>query len=300
MSPGRTALLDKSEERILKRELKKLWMTKTEQGDWVFTGPQIAKILEFGEPGSPYTHIKPVYVFNYRQKFNLPIRFEKKSYPHRYAHGKQDEPLDLSAWIGLIEQIPSGSFHGKRKRSFNALVFWTGLRNSEMRILTPEDIELERDRIIIKAFRLKKSSKLSVKDRTYNVELRLSWYFVEEIYDWVNRFSPGETLWNVSRKQAWVWVKEIYPEGYPHMMRLNRITAMCSDPRFSLAEIRAWSGLHISTIEAYISKSGRFATTAADKMTDLMLEGKDELGGILKQLNNLSEVDRAKVSKFLE
>ena len=169
-----------------------------------------------------------------------------------------------------------------------------------MRILTPEDIELERDRIIIKAFRLKKSSKLSVKDRTYNVELRLSWYFVEEIYDWVNRFSPGETLWNVSRKQAWVWVKEIYPEGYPHMMRLNRITAMCSDPRFSLAEIRAWSGLHISTIEAYISKSGRFATTAADKMTDLMLEGKDELGGILKQLNNLSEVDRAKVSKFLE
>jgi len=300
MSIGRQALLTPSEERILKRELKKLWMIKNNEGNWAYSGPQIAKMLGFGVPGSPYVHIKPVYVYNYRQKFNLPIRFEKKSYLHRYAHGKQEEPLDLSEWIGLIDQIPWGSFHGKRKRSFNALVFWTGLRNTEMRILTPDEIELERDRIIIHAFRLKKSSELSVRERTYDVELRLEWVFVEEIYDWVNRFSPGETIWDVSRKQAWVWVKEIYPEGYPHMMRLNRITAMCRDPRFSLAEIRAWSGLHISTIEAYISKSGRFVTTAADKMTQIMSEGKDELGGILKQLNNLSEEDKRKVAKFLE
>jgi hypothetical protein len=292
--------LTPSEERALKKELKKLWMIKDNEGNWAFNGPQIAKMLGFGVPGSPYVQLKPEYVYNYRQKFNLPIRFEKKHYPHRYAHGKQEEPLELSEWIDQIDQIPSGSFHGKRKRSFNALVFWTGLRNTEMRILTPDDIEIESDRMIIHAFRLKKSSALSVKDRTYDVELRLEWMFVEEIYDWVKRFETDDIIWNVSRWSAWSWVKEIYPEGYPHMMRLNRITAMCSDPRFSIAEIRAWSGLHISTIEAYISKSGRFVTTAADKMTQIMSEGKDDLGGILKQLNNLSEEDKRKVAKFLE
>jgi hypothetical protein len=296
---GRQSLLDPKDERLLKRELKKLWMIKDEHGGWKFNGRQIAKMLGFGVEGSPFEALRPEYVYNYRQKFDLPIRFTKKSYPHRYKNGKVDEPIDLADWMRRIDAIPEGSFHGHRKRTYNETIFWTGLRNTELRMLVRNDVILENDRIIINAFRLKKGRNVTRKEAIYPLELRMNWVYVPEIYDYINRYSGEELLWDVSRWSAWMWVKEVYPESYPHHLRLNRITALCSDPRISIAEIRAWTGLHLVTINVYISKSGRFVTTVADKMGEIMGVEKNELGSIMKQINNLSEEDVRKLATIL-
>lgn len=271
MSIGRQSRLDRKSVRLLKKELKTLWMAKNEEGGWAFNGKQIAKMLGFGVPGGPFETLSPENVYHYRQYFGFKKRSNKITHPHRYKHGKQDEPIDLSDWIKRIDTIPKFGFNSKRRRTFNEFVFWTGLRKGELLIMTPSDIVIDGERMIINAFRLKKGD-VSREEATYPLELRLGWLFVDEIYDWVNRFDENERIYDIHPWTAWNYVKSIYPEGYPHYMRLNRITAMCSDPRFSIAEIRAWTGLHIVTINEYISKSGRFATTAAQKMTDIMAE----------------------------
>ena len=298
MSVGRQALLEPENERLLKKELTKLWKDVKSDGS-KYTGPEIARMLGFGVPGGPFERLKPLNVYHYRHKFDLPKRSEKINYPNRYSKGKQEEPMDLAEVIHGIEAIPSGSFHGKRMRTYNGLVFWSGLRNTEIRMLTPNDIEFTRDSLTINAFRLKKGD-IPREQATYPLELRLGWMFVDEIESWVKRFKDDEKIWDVDRTQGWRWVKKAFPEHYPHFFRLNVITLMCSDPRFSIAEIRAWTGLHIVTINSYISKSGRFATTAADKMSQIMMEeqgGRIEL--VLPQIDKMTEVEKQELRAIL-
>jgi hypothetical protein len=131
-----------------------------------------------------------------------------------------------------------------------------------------EDIEIDGDRIVINAFRLKKNRKLPREAKIYPIELRTKWPFMGGLVNWFERFpNPEDRPFDMHRQTAWDYVKYLHPDGYPHMYRFNRITAMCDDPRFNIAEIRAWTGLHLVTINNYISKSKRYATQAADKMT---------------------------------
>ena len=268
MSFGHQSLLNPEEEQELKAKIADYWMLKGRDGKPLMTGIQIAQKLRFGETDGPYPFLDPEYIYFFREKFDLPVRREYRGYPHRYKN-KQEEPIDLTEQIRRIDGLPDFGFHAKRRRSFNILDFWTGLRAMEIIMLKMGDITVDGDRIVINAFRLKKNRKLPREAKIYPLELRTKWPFVECLVDWFERFpSPEEHPFEMNRWTAWNYVKQLWPEGYPHMYRFNRITALCDDPRFSITEIRAWTGLHIVTINNYISKSGRYATQAADKMSD--------------------------------
>jgi len=272
-------LLSDKQEKQLKKDLKVLWMAKTPDGGWKYTGKQIAKALGFGAkeiPDNPYANIPPVQIYNYRMKFELPKRRAYRGYPHRYKHGKQEEEIDLLEIMRRVEAVESFTFHGKRKRAAYIFIFWGGLRNTENRNATPSDCVIDADQVIVDMFRLKKGSNVSVDEATYPIELRRKWWGVEELVQWIYRVEDEKgsnaKLFAVSRKTLWTWVKELFPKGYPHQLRLSRITYFCSDPDFSIAQIRSWTGLHLITIDKYIAKSGRYVTEAADLMTEKMDE----------------------------
>ncbi|MHA1972564.1 MAG: hypothetical protein ACTSW1_06215, partial [Candidatus Hodarchaeales archaeon] len=192
---------------------------------------------------------------------------------------KQDEILDLDECIKRLESIDDRNWHGRRKKAGCALGFWGGFRNTENRMLLRSDFEFDNDPegnevLRVSAYRLKKGRNVTSEEATYPIELRVDWSFVSLIIDWIELFEPFERPWNVSSRQTWLnWHKDVFGERfYPHWLRENRITFFCSDPRFSIAEIRNWTGLHLITIEEYISKSRRFTITATQKINQYLIE----------------------------
>jgi len=269
-------ILTPEQEEVLRKELEKWWNMKDSNGRPMLTGMEIAKkCLGFGDPNipnNPYVEIPPERIYYYRKKFNLPLRDEGYRHPRRYAYGKQESVLDLDKFIERIEAIPRTSFNNRRKRAGVSLGFWGGARNSENRNLRRKDFDYTEDQygnelLRVNLYRLKKGRRIRKEDTLYPIELRLTWPFVREVANWIEQFNPEERPWPVTRKTWWRWHKEILgPNFYPHYLRQNVITIMCSDPRFSIAEIRAWTGLHLITIQNYISKSRRFTLTATEKI----------------------------------
>ena len=274
------SILSPEQEQELKEKIEALWYLKDENGDWRYTGTQIARAISFRAkeaPDNPYAYLEPERIYNYRRKLGIEPRREPRGYPHRYRN-KQTDPIDLDTIIRKVEAVPCRDFNNRRKRAGFMLGFWGGFRNTENRLLTRSDFEFDENPYGIEvlrcnAFRLKKGRLVSRAEATYSVELILDWAFVREIAEWVERFSEGERPWCVHRQTWWRWHKDVLGRDfYPHFQRENRITFFASDPRFSIAEIRAWTGLHLVTIENYISKSRRFSVTATSKINEYLFE----------------------------
>ena len=271
-----TNLLTPDQEAELKDTLEYWWMKKNSQGEFQYTGMEIAKnVLAFGDPNipdNPYIHLEPERIYYYRNKFGLPKRDNGKRHPHRYKHGKQDDILDLDEYIKKMDAVDDMTFHNRRKKAGVALGFWGGARNSENRMLQNKDFQFAEDTngnelLRVTIFRLKKGRQITKQEATFPIELRTDWNYVPDIIKWIEKYSPNERPWKVSRRSWLNWHKEILGEKfYPHYLRLNTISVMCSDPRFSIAEIRAFTGLHLATIENYLSKSRRFTLSATDKL----------------------------------
>jgi len=268
--------LTPDQEAELKIILEDWWLRKDSQGNYMYGGMEIAKnVLGFGDPNipdNPYIHIPPDRIYYYRMKLGIEKRDTGERHPHRYKYGKQDDILDLDEFIKKVEGVDSLTYHHRRKKAGVALGFWGGARNSENRMLTAGDFEFDEDPsgnelLRVNLFRLKKGKDITRQEGTYPIELRTDWTFVPEIIAWIEKYDPKDRPWNVSRRSWLNWHKEILgKEFYPHYLRNNTISVMCSDPRFSIAEIRNWTGLHLVTIENYISKSRRFTISATEKL----------------------------------
>jgi len=274
------SILSPEQEQELKEKIEALWYLKDENGDWRYTGTQIARAIGFRAkeaPDNPYAYLEPERIYNYRRKLGIEPRREPRGYPHRYRN-KQTDPIDLDTIIRKVEAVPCRDFNNRRKRAGFMLGFWGGFRNTENRLLTRSDFEFDENPYGIEvlrcnAFRLKKGRLVSRAEATYSVELILDWVFVREIAEWVESFSERERPWDVHRQTWWRWHKDVLGRDfYPHFQRENRITFFASDPRFSIAMIRAWTGLHLVTIENYISKSRRFSVTATSKINEYLFE----------------------------
>ncbi|MHA1287541.1 MAG: hypothetical protein ACTSPB_09070 [Candidatus Thorarchaeota archaeon] len=277
-------LLTEEQEKQLKIELEALWTAKNTRGDYIYDGKEIAKALGFGGERdlgggrvNPYADLDPERVYYYRHKFELEKRSDKVNYPHRYKYGKQDAILDLDVLIKRLEKIGEQTFHRRRMTAGCALGFWGGFRNTENRLLTVNDFEFDetpngQEILRVDVFRLKKGD-IPRFQATFPVELRLDWVFVDKIIKWIENYEGDQRPWDVSRWTWWNWHKKVFGEKfYPHWLRENVITLFCSNPNVSIAEIHKWTGLHLVTINEYISKSRRFSITATEKMHEYRVE----------------------------
>jgi len=215
----------------------------------------------------------------------------KHKFPeHRYTFGKQKETLELEAFSKMLEKVDCidlGKYAPSLVKSFLAILFWTGLRKTEVHgakphryILLPckthsepivktteavrgilkEDIKEKGDSLFVKAIARKHGK------RDEPLELWLGLPHVNLIkQQWLNT-KPGERVFPLDEWDSWNIMKQIDKRKYLHFFRLNRITELCNDPEMSIVEICSWTGLTVSTIESYMARSKRFIHSTAEKM----------------------------------
>ena len=226
------------------------------------TARTIANVLEFGIEGSRYEELKMYHIYFYRGKFGLEPRRERpKGYP-RYKQ-KQDEVMAFDEFIETLnKKVRKDTFHHRRKRSYIILHYWTPLRKSEVYERTIEDFETKKGKLIVHLLRKKKKYPRSIKDEPLSIPLVFP--LMDEVVEWLkNREwadeeeNPKNKPWNFTSQTAWNYVREVFTNYYPHFFRFNWITDATSDPEVSLAELRSKTGLHVSTLNAYIMSSER-------------------------------------------
>jgi hypothetical protein len=73
---------------------------------------------------------------------------------------------------------------------------------------------------------------------------------------------------NIQSTKAWDLVKQILGEKYyPHFLRLNRITDLCSDPTTSISRLKSYTGIRsIDALDFYLGVSKKEQRAATDFM----------------------------------
>ena len=248
-------------------DLTPLWLVMNLDGSPRYTGTEIARMLGFGEPGS-YEKLKPHHVYYYRQKFKLPERAK------HYTYGKlgdYDAPevvrdtMDIEKFKEYIQNIgkdpKSREFYNKRKRAYLIIVFWSGLRKSEIYELTREEFEITDDGLTLETVRKKKQE-----DKVIPLFLPRTMWGIDEAIQWIERFEKTTRRpFEISSTTAWKYVKELAKELYPHWFRSNIVTDMSNDPEMTAGVMRSWFGFSYATIEKYLGAQQRLQKREAEK-----------------------------------
>ncbi len=209
---------------------------------------------------------------------------------HRYIYGKQTKATDLETFrrmIKKVDKIDLGKYDPLTIKSFLAILWWTGLRKSEVhgakshRYVCPpckrhpepivkhteaipgilkEDLEIRGDSLYVDAIARKHGK------REAPLELWIGFPFMDLIIEQWERTKPGHRVWPIDEWDSWNIMKKIDKRRYLHFFRFNRITELCANPELSVADICSWTGLTPQTINAYMERSGRFIKRAANAM----------------------------------
>lgn len=221
----------------------------------------------------------------------------KRNFPeHRYKHGKQDRVIALHVFTRMLNKAEQlylkGEYYFRKYdlliiQSFLAILYWTGLRKTEVHGAKPhryvlpsckrhseplekttqaisgilkEDIEIRGDTLFIRALARKHG------DREAPLELWIEFPYVDLIIKQWQRTPAKERVWSFSEWDSWKIVKQVEEKKYPHFFRFNRITELCLNPEMSVADICNWTGLTPQTVNKYLERSGRIIHSVAEKM----------------------------------
>jgi integrase len=200
----------------------------------------------------------------------------------KYKYGKKLETLSFKE----VKQKVLSAGLSWRDEAYFWLLYYTGVRKSEAYERTASDFKIK-DKFLAVDFKRKKGS-LNVPP----LELPLHWYGVDKIvksvqlatkshprqkaiYIYENKkrvriLKEGKWVFpNIQSTKAWELVEEVLGEEYyPHFLRLNRITELCSNPQANLTQIKSFSGIKSTRIieENYMGVSKREQQKAIEYM----------------------------------
>lgn len=217
----------------------------------------------------------------------------KHEFPeHRYKYGKQTKATDLGTFkrmLDKVDRIDLGKHDPLIVKSLLAILYWTGLRKTEVHGAKPhryvcppckrhsepiirytkpipgilkEDIWTKEDALYVNAIARKHGK------REAPLELWLGFPFMDLIVEQWKQTKSGQRVWPISEWDSWNLMKQIDKEKYLHFFRFNRITELCANPKLSVADICSWTGLTPQTIDAYMERSGRFIKRTAQAMKE--------------------------------
>lgn len=209
-------------------------------------------------------------------------------YPHRYKYGKIEKPIDLPIFLKLQERVPRVNRSGYSTgfiQALLALLYWTGLRKTEVlgrkRIryrvkagikvgkphpgLVKKDMRLEGDAIFVFSVDEKV---LKHGKREAPLVLRLDLPYVDLIVERWRKTKPKQRVFPIEYITFWRICKRVDPKFAPHFFRHNRVTKFSANPKLSLADICAWTGLSPQTVSTYMMRAGRFTKRTGDIMAE--------------------------------
>ena len=212
----------------------------------------------------------------------------------KYKHGKQCEHLTFKE---IQEMVSRAAPRLTREAlSFFWLLYYTGARKSELYERTVEDCSVSDIHFILDIGQRKKGSA-----KVPALELPLWFPGMNLVCEWLEKArSKNKTRklmertvngvrstkrlrarWlfpHVAARWAQVIVKEILgSQYYPHFLRLNRITEICSDPEANIERIHSFTGIKsIRVIEGYMGTSKKEQKAAVDFMAKQIKESQQK------------------------
>jgi len=211
----------------------------------------------------------------------------------KYKAGKQIEQLSFSEIQEKVAQAKSKLT--LEAEAFFWLLYYAGVRKSELYERTVEDCQLTETHLIIDFHRRKKGS-MRVEPLEFPVwfpgldviceqlekakKRRKSRKLIEKTVEGVRSTKRVKARWlfpHVHRAWALHIVKTVLGSRYyPHFLRLNRITEICSDPEANISRIRSFTGIKtIRVIEGYLGTSRKEQKAAVDFMAKQIRENKE-------------------------
>jgi len=210
-------------------------------------------------------------------------------YPHRYKHGKLEHTITLEEFDQMVEVIDSLDLKIGRKvfsplfvKSLLSVLYWTGLRKTEVIGAVPHRYRVKdgfkftaKIEGILKRHIIERDDKLYITalarkhgKRESPLIIHLSRLHANLIKEQWLRTEEKERVWVINEWRCWALFKKIDYKFYPHWLRFIRITKLAEDPRNSLADICAWTGLTPQTVSVYLARAGRYTEEVAERMEE--------------------------------
>lgn len=209
-------------------------------------------------------------------------------HPHRYKHGKIRDPIDVETFLKLQERVSKihvSSHTRKTVQGLLALLYWTGLRVREVLGRKAIKYNVKGGVKTGKAHSglLKADMKITggslyvfcVDDKVFKhgkreapLVLPLTLPYVDVIVELWKQTQPNRRVFPVSYITFWRICKRVDPKFTPHFFRHNRVTKFAANPKVSLAEICAWTGMTPQTVSSYMMRAGRFTKRTGQLLTE--------------------------------
>ena len=216
-------------------------------------------------------------------------------HPHRYKHGKIDKAIDLGIFsriIDNVDKVTTDHFDSLFIKSLLAILYWTGLRKTEVigakphrYVLKPcnihkireepevkfteaitgilkEDIWIKEGFLYVDAIARKRGK------RKGPLAIPLSQDYVYLIVEQWEMTEPKQKVWAISESHAWRLMKRLAPKLYLHFFRFNRVTKFAGNPNTSIRQICSWTGMTAQTVDAYLERSGRYSKELGETMRE--------------------------------
>ena len=212
----------------------------------------------------------------------------------KYKQGKIMEPLSFQQ---IQEKVTAAKGRVNREAlAYFWLLYYVGCRKSELYERTVRECQITETNFILEITRKKGSEQTPPirlplwfpgmnivceqleKARSYKKKKKL-----------IERYHKGERIttrirdrWlfpHVAARWAQIIIKEILgSQYYPHFLRLNRITELCSDPESNLTRIKSFTGIKSTRIieENYMGVSKKEQKAAVDFMAKQIKESQQK------------------------
>ena len=184
----------------------------------------------------------------------------------------------------------------REAQAFFWLLYYVGCRKSELYERTVGDCQVTKTHFILDVFRKKGSAQVDP------IEIPLWFPGMDVVCEQLERSRKRKSIrklierWDHGKritsrvKAKWLfphvasrWAQHIVKEVlgskyYPHFLRLNRITEICSDPTANLTRIKSFSGIKSTRIieENYMGVSKKEQRAAVDFMAKQIKENTEK------------------------
>lgn len=163
----------------------------------------------------------------------------------RYSRdgGKIEIPLTKQEFE---EGLLSGKFCQQKHRAFAVMLWYAGLRKSELRRALKEQFQIQGDTLVFDVGPRLKHSK-----ETEPLQFPLQAAHMDLVIEAIKCTKAGERVFNFSDRTAYNIIRRVW--HYPHHLRLTRITKEFQKGG-TVPEIKAFTGLTLTALDSYIGK----------------------------------------------
>jgi integrase len=142
--------------------------------------------------------------------------------------------------------IATGKFCQKNHKAFAVMLWYAGLRKTELRLAKKEQFQIQGEVLVFDVGKRLKHSK-----ETEPLQFPLMADHIDLVLEAIKCTRPGERVFGFSDRTAYNIIRRVW--HYPHHLRLTRITREF-EKGHTVPEVKSFTGLTLTALDSYIGK----------------------------------------------